>query len=67
MRQRGLKRYVLLVEIDEGCDEFWEDVAKGSPRSKVRAEVQSCLADRGFVAPGCKVRMDEVRTIYRTR
>lgn len=60
-----MKTYVLIVEIDEGCDEFWEDVAKGKARSKVKEEVASCLADHGFVRPGCRVKIDDVLTVNR--
>lgn len=37
------KTYVLTVEVDEGYDEFWEDVAKGRARTKVKEEIKALL------------------------
>lgn len=45
-----MKTYVLEIAVDEGYDEFWEDVAKGQSRTKVHEGIITCLADQSFVA-----------------
>lgn len=54
-----MKTYVLMVEIDEGYDEFWEDVAKGKARTKVKQEIARCLLENGF---NCRVALEDVIT-----
>ena len=53
-----MKTYFLLIELDEGNDEWWEDVAKGQARTKVKEEVLSCLADHGFI--DCRVKVIKI-------
>jgi hypothetical protein len=53
-----MKTYVLCIELDEGNDEWWDEVRsmKARPaRAEVVAEIRRCLADRGFIKPGCRV------------
>ncbi len=61
------KTYILRVEIDTGCDEFWEDVAKGKARTKVRDEIMSCLADHGFYPNSSLVKIEDVVPIKRRK
>ena len=54
-----MKTYVLTVEIDDNdSDEWWDAVhlmKARDARKEVAAEVSRCMADHGFVKPGCRV------------
>ena len=47
-----MKTYSFLVVIEEGGDEFWEEVTAGdkSGCDEVRTEILEALQDRGFVS-----------------
>jgi hypothetical protein len=54
-----LKTYTISVTIQEGQDEFWEDLDGKSGCDEVVEEVRRCLAERGFAPDtGCSVRLE---------
>jgi hypothetical protein len=42
-----MKRYVIQVVIEEGCDEFWEEI-KGTGCDEVLDSVRNALSGAGF-------------------
>jgi hypothetical protein len=55
-----LKTYTISVTIQEGQDEFWEDLEGKSGCDEVVQEVRNCLAERGFAPDtGCHVRLEK--------
>ena len=60
MMVKLLKTYTLSVTIQEGTDEFWDDVLKQGLTGcdAVLRTIKDALAAHGFDAPGCHVRLD---------
>jgi hypothetical protein len=56
------RTYILEIEIDTGNNEFWEEIGNRSGRKEVKEEVKNCLAEHGFFAPQCRVKVIEVLT-----
>lgn len=53
-----LKTYTISVTIQEGQDEFWENLQGRSGADEVTEEVRRCLAEHGFAPDtGCHVKL----------
>lgn len=53
------KTYTIRVTIQEGNDEFWEDLRGKTGADLVVTEVKRCLAEHGFAEPECQVSLDK--------
>ena len=53
------RTYVLEIEIQEGSDEWWEEIAKrrSTGCDEIVGEVRELLTNAGFLAPDCTVRL----------
>lgn len=60
MMLKLLKTYTLSVTIQEGDDEFWDDVRKQGLTGcdAILGTVKDALAAHGFDIPGCHVRLE---------
>ena len=53
------KTYTISVTIQEGEDEFWQELRQKSGCDEVLAEVRQCLDKHGFTAAsGCHIRLE---------
>jgi hypothetical protein len=59
MLTRLFKTYTISVTIQEGNDEFWDDLRHKSGGDEVVAEVRRCLAEHGFIEPSCYVSLEK--------
>ncbi len=50
-----MKTYILEVTLPEGNDEFWEDVAKGKARTKVKDAIKQTLDNEGWFDAKVKI------------
>lgn len=54
-----LKTYTISVCIQEGNDEFWDELKDKCGADEVVDEIRRCLAEHGFIEPGCYVSLEK--------
>ena len=51
------KTYTFEVTVQEGSDEFWEELKGRSGCDDVQQELRAILDNNGWLEPGCRIRL----------